>query len=68
MAPLSHDRLIALAGQAGLDVAAFRTALNQHSYAAAVSADMATWVMTRPDQLPCAAIVRALGAEDERAR
>ena len=39
---LSHDSLIALAERAGLDVAAFRTALDQHSFAAAVNADKAT--------------------------
>lgn len=39
---LSHDRLIALAERAGLDVAAFRTALDRHTYAAQVDADKAT--------------------------
>lgn len=39
---LSHDGLVALAQRAGLDVAAFRTALDQHTYAAAVNADKAT--------------------------
>jgi RNA polymerase sigma factor (sigma-70 family) len=38
---LSHDALIALAERAGLDVAAFRTALDQHSYAAQLDADKA---------------------------
>lgn len=36
---VSHDALIALAGRAGLDVAAFRTALDQHSYASQLEAD-----------------------------
>ena len=39
---LSRDGLIALAERAGLDVAEFRTALDRHSYAAAVQADKAT--------------------------
>lgn len=37
---LSRDGLLALAPQAGLDVAAFRTALDQHSYLDAVKADV----------------------------
>jgi RNA polymerase sigma factor (sigma-70 family) len=41
---LSHDKLVALAERAGLDVAAFRGALDQHKYAAAVDADKATAV------------------------
>jgi protein-disulfide isomerase len=36
---LSYDSLIALAERAGLDVAAFRTALDRHTYAAQVDAD-----------------------------
>ena len=39
---LSHDQLIVLAERLGLDVVAFRTALDQHTYAAAVKADQAT--------------------------
>jgi RNA polymerase sigma factor (sigma-70 family) len=39
---LSRDRLVALARQAGLDVAAFQAALDQHTYAPAVEADKAT--------------------------
>jgi RNA polymerase sigma factor (sigma-70 family) len=39
---LSRDQLVALARQAGLDVAAFQTALDRHTYAAAVEADKAT--------------------------
>jgi protein-disulfide isomerase len=39
---LSHDKLIALAERAGLDVAAFRTALDRHTFAAGVDADFAT--------------------------
>jgi protein-disulfide isomerase len=38
---LSRDSLLALAHQAGLDVPAFRTALDHHTYAAAVAADRA---------------------------
>ena len=36
---LSRERVLALAEQAGLDVPAFRTALDRHSFAAAVEAD-----------------------------
>lgn len=36
---LSRDHVLALAGQAGLDVAALRTALDGHAYAAALAAD-----------------------------
>ncbi len=39
---LSYDQLIVLAERLGLDMAAFRTALDQHTYAAAVKADQAT--------------------------
>ncbi len=39
---LSRDRLLELAQQAGLDVPAFRVALDQHRFAAAVEADKAT--------------------------
>jgi RNA polymerase sigma factor (sigma-70 family) len=39
---LSYDKLVALAERVGLDVAAFRAALDQHKYAAAVAADKAT--------------------------
>jgi len=38
---LSRDQLMALAQQAGLDLPAFRAALDQHQFAAAVSADKA---------------------------
>lgn len=38
---LSHDRLIALAERAGLDVAAFTAALDKHTFAAALEADRA---------------------------
>src|SRR5262249_31086454 len=39
---LSRDGLLALGERAGLDVGALRTALDRHSYAAAVDADKAT--------------------------
>jgi protein-disulfide isomerase len=39
---LEHDGLISLAERAGLDVAAFRTALDQHTFAKQVEADQAT--------------------------
>ena len=39
---LSREKLVALSRQAGLDVAAFQTALDRHTYAAAVEADKAT--------------------------
>ena len=38
---VSQDALVALAARAGLDVAAFRTALEQHTYAAQLEADKA---------------------------
>jgi RNA polymerase sigma factor (sigma-70 family) len=38
---LSRDRLLALADRAGLDVAAFHTALDHHTYASALDADKA---------------------------
>jgi protein-disulfide isomerase len=38
---LSRDRLHALAERAGLDVAAFKAALDKHTYAAALEADKA---------------------------
>ena len=38
---LSRDALIALAGRIGLDVAAFTTAIDQHSFAAQLAADKA---------------------------
>jgi len=38
---LSRDALLALAAQAGLDVARFRTALDQHAYADALARDVA---------------------------
>ena len=41
---LSQPAILALAKQAGLDVAALRKALEQHTYAAAVKQDMATAV------------------------
>ncbi|HEX7842043.1 MAG TPA: thioredoxin domain-containing protein, partial [Kofleriaceae bacterium] len=49
---LSRDRLVALAEQAGLDVAVFRTALDQHSFAAAVGADKATAAALDIDATP----------------
>jgi RNA polymerase sigma factor (sigma-70 family) len=42
MDDLSHDALIGLAQQAGLDVQTFRTALDTHAYQAAVAADLKT--------------------------
>lgn len=49
---LSQPAILALAKQAGLDVAALRKALEQHTYAAAVKQDMATAAELEIDGTP----------------